>query len=233
MVAKKLVGPDAGVRKYDLLTALAVAGLAGTPAFCMSMTRLIALITARYNWRLGEVSMGQAELARLWSVDPRTVKREIKRLKEHGILIVKRPGVRGRVASYTLDHARIDAVTAGAWGLVGEDFEARMSTAPPVPAPAEPETTVIPFPAQLPPAGSARDAWGRAQATLATVDPARYGAWYAPLKRERVAGRTLILRAPSRFHATYVETHLLDDLRRAVMMADPALTQVKIINEDP
>ena len=76
----KRVGPNAGALKYDLLTALSVAGLHGTPTEQTSLMRLTALITARYNWRLEEVSVGQDELARLWAVNLRTVKREMKRL---------------------------------------------------------------------------------------------------------------------------------------------------------
>ncbi|MEM7237483.1 MAG: DnaA N-terminal domain-containing protein [Pseudomonadota bacterium] len=226
MVAKKLVGPEAGARKYDLLTALAVAGLAGSPAFSTSMTRLIALVTARYNWRLEEVSIGQAELARLWSVDLRTVKREVKRLREAGLIRVKRPGARGRVATYCLDHLRIRALTEPHWGQVGPDFALRMNivgTSSPEPAP---PPTVIPFPSRLPVPDGADDPWARAAATLQTLDPARYGAWYAPLARERLIDGTLFLRAPGRFHATYVETHFLDDLRRAVQVADPSIFNV-------
>ena len=68
----KRIGPKAGSLKYDLLTALSVAGLHGSPTEQTSLMRLNALITARYNWRLEEVSVGQVELARLWSVNERT-----------------------------------------------------------------------------------------------------------------------------------------------------------------
>ena len=93
----KRIGPKAGSLKYDLLTALSVAGLHGSPTEQTSLMRLNALITARYNWRLEEVSVGQVELARLWSINERTVKREMKRLIGMGILSCIRPGVRGRV----------------------------------------------------------------------------------------------------------------------------------------
>ncbi|MEM6934048.1 MAG: DnaA N-terminal domain-containing protein [Pseudomonadota bacterium] len=228
MVAKKLVGPEAGARKYDLLTALAVAGLAGSPVFGTSMTRLIALITARYNWRLEEVSIGQADLARLWSVDLRTVKREIKRLRDSGVLYVKRPGVRGRVTSYALDHLQIRALTEPHWEQVGDDFSARMRAGALVPVETTPPPTVIPFPARPPLSADDGDPWTRAAATLQTLDPARYAAWYAPLKRLAIADGTLILRAPSRFHASYVETHLLDDLRRAVQVAAPEIHTIAL-----
>ena len=45
------------------------------------MLRLIALITARYNWQRDELSVGQSEMARIWGVHDRTVKREVRRLQ--------------------------------------------------------------------------------------------------------------------------------------------------------
>lgn len=219
MVAKRLVGTGAGVRKYDLLTALAVAGLAGTPAFCMSMTRLIALVTARYNWRLDEVSVGQEELARLWSVDVRTVKREIKRLREVGILVVKQPGVRGRVASYALDHARIDALTGEVWSRVGTDYRDRMGQGSSTAS----AGNVLAFPRT-----EDSTPWSSIRSHLAAAHPARFQAWYAPLKRETEDGPVLVLRAPSSFHADYVITHLLGDLVRATQAEMPGISAVRI-----
>jgi len=81
---RKLTGPQAGSLKYDLLTALSVVGLHGSPTLQCSMLRLSAMVTARYNWRLDEISIGQAELARIWGVNERTVKREMKRLTGQG-----------------------------------------------------------------------------------------------------------------------------------------------------
>lgn len=173
MLAKRLAGPGAGVRKYDMLTALAVAGLAGSPGFATSMTRLIALLTARYNWQRDEVSIGQAELARMWSVDVRTVKREIKRLGEYGLLAIKRAGARGRVSTYVLNHGRIDELTRGAWPLVGPDFEARMAGQR-APEESPQDTTVVPFRA----ASDSASEWARARASLRQADRARARAWY-------------------------------------------------------
>ena len=45
----------------------------------------MALITTRYNWQRDELTMGQGEIARLWSVDDRTVKREMARLAGAGL----------------------------------------------------------------------------------------------------------------------------------------------------
>ena len=220
MQVKRLAGPGAGVRKYDLLTALAVSGLAGSPGFAMSMTRLIALVTARYNWRLDEVSIGQAELARMWSVDMRTVKREIKRLSERGLLTIKRAGARGRVATYALNHARIDEMTREAWHLVGPDFEARM-----IGQGADNDRTVVPFPSTSEPVSE----WSQARSALRRVDRARAQAWFDPLTRAARNGDTLILHAPSAFHAGYVTTHLIGDLVRAITEVDPAVVNVEIV----
>ena len=96
----RVTGPGSGVHKYDILTAVAIAGLHGSTTQQVSALRLISLITARYNWQRNELSIGQAEMARLWGVNERTAKREVKRLLAMGLLDVKRAGVRGRVASY-------------------------------------------------------------------------------------------------------------------------------------
>ena len=226
MEIRKLAGPGAGVRKYDLLTALAVAGLAGSPTLATSMTRLIALITARYNWRLDEVSIGQAELARLWSVDQRTVKREIKRLRELGILTLKRAGVRGRVSSYALDHRQVETLTRDSWSLVGPDFEDRMAADHAPPAQGE---KVIAFPGA---SGDQHTEWGRARRSLKAADSARFAAWFAPLVRAGCSEGILRLRAPSLFHARYVETHLIGELVRAVADVDQDVTQVLIVPHD-
>lgn len=236
MYAKRLAGPGAGVRKYDLLTALAVAGLAGSPGFSMSMTRLIALITARYNWRLDEVSIGQADLARMWSVDVRTVKREIKRLVDHGVVVIKRPGARGRVATYVLNHGRIHDLTRDVWDLVGTDFQDRMGGqgTPSLDGPAGMGTTVVPLHPNIAQshhgnADQGSSEWADARAALRLADRARAQAWYDPLIRAGRDGDMLVLRAPSDFHAGYVSTHMMGDLVRAVGEADPTIVSVRII----
>ena len=126
MKTNRFTGPRAGALKYDLLTALAVAGLSGSPGFQTSMLRLVALVTARYNWARDELTVGQREMARMWSVDERTVKREIKRLTSADILLQLRPGVRGRVAAYRLNIAEIHRLSAPVWERVGPDFSERM-----------------------------------------------------------------------------------------------------------
>lgn len=124
---KRMSGPKAGSMKYDLLTALSVTGLAGSLTLQASMTRLIALVTARYNWRLDEVSVGQRDLAKMWSVKERTVKREMKRLTDSKVLIQLRAGVRGRVGAYRLNYTEIWKQSEPLWKNVGPDFAERMA----------------------------------------------------------------------------------------------------------
>ena len=217
MDARRLTGPDAGALKYDLLTALSVAGLSGTPTFRTSMMRLIALVTARYNWRLDEVSVGQREMARMWAVDERTVKREMKRLVGAGILTCIRAGVRGRVGAYRLNWGRIAEVSEASWPLVGPDYAERMrarhgSASAKV-------VSLQRFASNLPPADETPTqpgTWERAMAHLSREDPGIYNAWFARLEFVGYAENTLRLRAPSLFIERYVETHLMASLLRAV-----------------
>ena len=96
------------------------------PRLAVLVLRLITLVTARYNWRQGILHVGQREIARLWSVDERTVKREMAKLRSLGWITVESPARRGRVASYALDLTAIRSATREAWARVGEDFDARM-----------------------------------------------------------------------------------------------------------
>lgn len=207
MEPQKLTGPAAGALKYDLLTALSVAGLNGSPSLQTSFMRLIALITARYNWRADEFCVGQRDMARMWSVNERTVKREVKRLTETGVLICKRPGVRGRVGAYTLNYTRIAELSQNSWPLVGPDFDARMreryvsETAKIVSIKQfRDETQAVPEPAK---AGT----WDAAMAQLAKHDPSLHHAWFARLTFVSCTANCLKLRAPSRFVQRYIETH--------------------------
>lgn len=247
MQAKTLAGPDAGSRKYDILTALGCHALAAPPAAQRLVLRFLTLVTARYNWRQGILHVGQREIARLWSVDERTVKREMAKLRALGWITVETPARRGRVASYALDLTVIRAATREGWARVGPDFEARMRG---LPEPAEALTgTVVPFPraagaAAAPDAGreageesgagdtdgdtpddpAAPAGWAGMRALLRAEDPAVFAAWFEALgcggiSRDGGAGGCLTLTAPSAFHASYVRTHYADRLRRAMLRA--------------
>ena len=225
MLQHKLAGPGAAARKYDLITALGAHALSLGKHDQRLVLRTITLMTARYNWGRDELSMGQREIGRLWSCDTRTVKRELAKLRAMGWLVVKRQGARGRVATYGFDVPRMLETTKGIWEEVGPDFALRLSGAPP--------ETVVPFPVKgsaPPPAVDEATEWGLARAVLHAEDPGRYAAWVAALERRGRAGGRLTLRAPSRFHAAYVQTHLEAVLLRACQAVDGEVSAVEIVD---
>lgn len=217
METLRLTGADAGVIKYDLLTALSVAGLNGGPTLQTSLMRLIAAVTARYNWRLDELTVGQRDLARMWSVNERTVKREIKRLTDARILICKRGGVRGRVAAYRLNYPQIAALSEPCWPLVGPDFDARMKGR----YEGASEVKIVQLrdyvtPVEDPVDDAPRGTWQRVLSRLTRANADQVKVWYGQLVFEGFDKGTLSLRAPSKFAQRYIETHLTRPLIAAV-----------------
>lgn len=226
MGANTLTGPGAGSEKYDLLTAMAVAGLSGSPQQLATMMRLIALITARYNWTTNELTVGQREMASMWSVDERTVKREIKRMTQAELLLQKRAGVRGRVAAYRLNITEIYKLSEPVWRRVGPDFAERMDQR--VPKTAE---TVIKVDFQSRPAQlivEASNPWNRVLNRLESDNAAFVAAWFSKLKFLSKTDTCLSLQAPSRFVAQYVQTHLMIALTNAVSSEFCGAVEVRI-----
>jgi hypothetical protein len=226
MLSTKPVGRGAAARKYDLLTALGAYALARDKHDQRRVLRLMTLITARYNWARDELAVGQREIAQLWSVDERTVKREMALLRARDWLVVRRQGARGRVTEYRLGIDRILADTTAQWACVGPDFELRMGQ------PVAEETKVVPLnrAAQVPaPDVSGGSEWALAQEVLHAEDPGSFGAWLAALERVERAGGRLTLRAPSRFHAAYVQTHLHARVRAALTEVDAEVSEVRIV----
>jgi hypothetical protein len=223
------VGREAASRKYDILSALMTFALSKDKHVQRQILRVLALITTRYNWQRDELTMGQAEIARLWSVDDRTVKRELARLRAQGWLVVKRPGARGRVSTYGLDLSRMLEETRPAWPLIGPDFMARLDPEHgPAGGMSQPASNVVPLrPAPTP----AQDGtiWAETQARLQHEDPATYGAWFHALLEADRQDTTLILAAPSRFHATYVGAHLKERLLATLRRVDPGIRDVRIM----
>lgn len=208
---RRLTGVGSGAVKYDILTALTVTGLNSGPGMQLSMARLTSLITARYNWRTDILSMGQTEMARLWGVGDRTVKREVKRWLDTGLLICQRNGVRGRVAAYRLNLRRICDITRPHWALLGPDFEARMASL-------APETHRIVRLDTVRRTGTAQPvgpSWSAVLNQLAEIFPAQFDAWLSSLDAFDEDG-TLILEAKSAFAAEYVKTHFGRDIFDAV-----------------
>lgn len=207
---KRAVGRDGAARKYDLLTILGVHALSQDKGMQRQVLRLICLITARYNWQHDQLSVGQTDIARLWSVDPRTVKREMAAFRTRGWLVERRAAARGRVAVYGLGIERILEDTRPSWTNVGEDLLTRLAGTPPPEA--EPRK-VIPFPQGGMPAEET--AWGRAARRLLAADDSIFNAWFRSLRAEESEGE-LILHAPSGFHAAYVQTHLTGRIAAAL-----------------
>lgn len=225
MLSSKPVGRDASARKYDIITALGAHALAGNKHDLRLVLRFITLVTARYNWARNELAVGQREIAQLWSVDERTVKRETAKLRGRGWLVVKRQGARGRVTQYGIDLDAVLETTRCEWPNVGPDFDLRMQGSP------EP-SRVVPMPvrglAPVPPVGDASE-WALAQAVLHAEDAGTYGSWLHHLTRHSRAGGRLTLHAPSRFHGAYIQTHLLGRVLMAVQAVDSDVSEVAVI----
>lgn len=223
MLARKPTGRGASALKYDLLTAMGSFALSQKKGSQILVFRLLTLITARYNWQRDQLAIGQREIAKLWDVDERTVKREMAKLRAMGWLVLKRQGARGRVSEYGISVERILEDTEPRWQAVGPDFVYRLSQEE------EPSTNVVPLRAgQGAPKPDTSDGteWSLAKALLHEEDAATYSSWIAALERaDRENGR-LTLKAPSRFHATYVLTHLKARLLSACRDVDEDISEL-------
>lgn len=223
-------GRGASSRKYDILTALGAFALRGSKHEQRRVLRFMLLITARYNWRRDRLSVGQREIAMMWSCDERTVKREMARLRALGWLKVIKQGARGRVTEYSIDFRTLMTSTAETWQAVGPDFQSRMELER---SGGLPTSTVIPLPVKgkvAMPSVEGRTEWDIARLQLHSEDEATYAAWIHALSREGRAGGILTLKAPSRFHASYVTTHLEGRLLAACQRLDDTLDHIAIIH---
>lgn len=216
----KPVGHGAASRKYDLLTALGTLALAARPSEQRLILRLMVAITARYNWTSDLLAVAQTELARLWSVDERTVKRSMALFRERGWLRLKRQAARGRVAEYGLGIDALMAATQALWPAVGSDFQARL-------APPEAPSTVVPFPV-APPEGTL---WPQALRLLMQADPATAQSWMQGLREDGAEAGCLRLVAKGKYQASYLRTHLHMRLLAAVRQVDARITTLTIDHE--
>jgi hypothetical protein len=223
VLGTKPVGREAATKKYDILSALAAFALAQDKHAQRRILRLMSLITTRYNWQRNELSMGQEDIARLWSVDLRTVKREMAKLRAIGWLVETRSAARGRVALHGIDFGLIMADTKSVWANIGPDFIERQGMALPAPE----TSNVVPFHAPQAVAGEG-SVWTQTQAAFQLQDNAAYAAWIARLAEVDCVGGNLSLLAPSRFHKTYVETHMQDRLLRILRRIDPTISGITI-----
>lgn len=215
MLAKLTVGRRASVVKYDLITALGAHGLASGPTRQRLVLRLITLLTARYDWQRQELCVGQREIARLWSVTDRTVKRDIAALRRLGWLTILQHGARGRVARYRLVLDAIWADTTEAWSTVGPDFETRMADMMAGDNGAgEDARKIVPLPVATP-SEPADEPWASIHRRLAESDPHMTSNWFTHLGCKAFDGNRLTLIAPNAFIAKYVATHLTQKLYHA------------------
>ncbi|PZX17024.1 DnaA-like protein [Palleronia aestuarii] len=225
MFIKPLTGPQAGARKYDLLTALSLLGLHGPRQMRISLLRLLSVVTARYNWKANELSIGQAEMARIWGVTERTAKREVRTWIAERLVIRSRAPSRGRVGAYRLDLSEIWHRSAQFWPLIGPDFTERMLAEHPVTA-AENLQTPTPIPEE-----KTTSPWGAVRDRLRRHDPAIYQHWIAPLDYVSDTGCCVTLRAPSRFMAHYVKTRLGPVLDAAIEAEIGPMRRVEIVGD--
>lgn len=211
MQVMRPVGREAAARKYDILSAMMAHAHAGDQHRQRLVLRLMSLITTRYNWQRNELTMGQKEIARLWCVDERTVKRDMARLRALGWLLVKAQGARGRVAVLGLDLDRIMLDTRQEWPNIGPDFVERAGGPS---AQTLIDDKVVPFRRATTTPVSA--VWTSIRNRLQAEDPPVFEAWIAGLADGGISEGRLRLIAPTGFHASYVRTHLLQRLNTAV-----------------
>lgn len=230
MQVAKPVGRNASALKYDILSAIGVMALAGDKHRQRLVMRLMVLITTRYNWQHNELSIGRAEIARLWSVDERTVKREMAKFRTAGWLEVKRAGAKGRVTVYALNLDGLLGDTRASWDTIGSDFVARMQErqgGAGETGSAQADPKVIPFQPRAP-GGAAEGTWGRVLARLRSESPAQASTWFGQLSEMSRDGGRVRLAAPTRFVADYVSTHFLPQLLNAYVGIDPGVRHIEV-----
>lgn len=171
--------------------------------------------------------MGQTEMARLWGVSERTAKREIKLWLDRGFLVCSRPGVRGRVAAYRLNLARVLEVSEPYWPAIGSDFVDRM-TASDAPPPSDRKVVQLDNHRAQNVTSDPADPWLAVKQSLSDGQPEVYSSWLSQLEYERLGVSTVRVTAPSRFVASYVNGHYLGAIERAIQVTHPEVSQVSI-----
>lgn len=224
---RQFAGPQASSDKYDVLTALSLIAFERGGGLQVSVLRLIAIITARYNWRMDELCVCQRDMARMWGVTERTAKREVRAWIEARLMIRTRVGVRGRAGAYRLDMIEIREQALPLWARVGPDYVERM--APSLPVASTKTTLPEEDTAKLAGEANARGDWRAASRRMKLADPAGHAAWIAPLQTGLPTPGELTLTAPTRFAAHYIRTHLMRALSEAVEAEIGAGTRISIV----
>lgn len=229
MAAINAVGPKASSIKYDIISAMLAHGLSQNKQTQRRVMRLLLLVTARYNWRNNDLTIGHKEIAKLWSVDPRTVKREMALFKDLGWIKVKRQGARGRVGSYQICVDALMTLSQPTWSCVGPDFETRAMALLGDVIP-KPKVVQVDFGADRKNKTLPTGKWRDVCDALEARHPEIYINWFSRLSFVASDGDHCILRAPSRFVARYIETHfggiLMAELRQVFLSARRLTIQV-------
>jgi hypothetical protein len=108
---------------------------------------------------------------------------------------------------------------------VGADFVDRMEVTP---KPVQKRENVVPFPTLEISDANEPVQWRDLKERLHDNDPATYASWFSKLEYRAIVDNRLILHAPSRFHANYVRTHLLETVERCVSDAKLGINSVEI-----
>ena len=228
MTALRAVGRDASSKKYDILSAMMAYAMASDKQTQKQVMRLMSLITTRYNWRNDDLTMGHEDMARLWSVEPRTVKREMAKFKSRGWIEVKRAGARGRVGSYRICFDTLLEISKPHWPAIGPDFCERAGGLLPQEKPIS-RVVKVDFGAGLSDEGQSvrPNVWRDVRGALREQDASNFDNWYGRLDFVEVDGSTLVLKAPSAFVARYVQTHLSSVLFAAAKLAYPEIEALR------
>ena len=228
MAILKPIGKKSSSTKYDILACIAAHCLSADKTTQRQTLRLIALITARYNWLGNELKIGQKEIARLWAVDTRTVKREVARLKLKGWLEVRHQGARGRVTTYKLNIEKIISSCQPQLSNIGPDFVQRLGAV--VEQKEQSKVVNVDFgQTAAKPVPVREGSWGDVMAAMRQVNPTQFESWLARLDFVNVDAHILTLRAPSTFVANYVQSHLSDMVLNTAKRAFTDVRRLRIV----
>ncbi len=129
---------------------------------------------------------------------------------------------------YSLDIERILEDPQDQWAAIGPDFVQRLG-----PQDRKTPGNVVAMPLRkgavvAAPELSPGTEWALAKGILHAEDPAIYQTWFAGLVRLRRDGARLVLAEPSRFHGSYVQTHLAGWLLAACRSVDGDVGEVVV-----
>lgn len=194
--------------------------------------RLMTLVAARYDWDADHLDCGLREIATLWQVDERTVKRELAKLRALGWISLKRPAARGRNAVHQLEASAILGIEEQPETAI-ETVEATMQDTPNAPIEAAtieeaPREASIEEGAEVIPFRSGQAIWRCLMNEMAQAHPGLHDSWLVDLEARRDHDGTWVLGATSRFRAAYMTSHHLGLIRTRLQRHDPLLQGIEI-----